>query len=129
MKQWIVSAKNVNEGEPDIKWLVAAEDEDQAADIGFKKVEENKYASKCSLGIDQYPLSTGGEEDKEEITYRLFDALRMTREHMDLQSLEYSKDEYKEIVTATFEDGYSKEINIALDSGIAMIRDIIKGLR
>ena len=29
---------------------------------------------------------------------------------------------------ATFDNGYTKKINVAHDSGIAMIRDIIKGL-
>lgn len=129
MKQWTISAKNIKEGEPDIKWIIAAEDEDEAADIGFKKAEEDKNASKHSLGIDQYPLDTEGREDKEEITWRLFDALRMTREYMELASLEYTKDGYKEIVTATFEDGHTREINVALDSGSAMLRDILRGLK
>lgn len=67
-------------------------------------------------------------ENKAEIAKKFCDTLRMTREFEELQSLEYAHDDYREYVTATFENGYTKEINVAHDSGIAMIRDIIKGL-
>lgn len=67
-------------------------------------------------------------ENKAEIAKKFCDTLRMTREFEELQSLEYAHDDYREYVTATFKNGYTKEINVAHDSGIAMIRDIIKGL-
>lgn len=67
-------------------------------------------------------------ENKAEIAKKFCDTLRMTREYEELQSLEYKHDDYREYVTATFGNGYTKEINVAHDSGIAMIRDIIKGL-
>lgn len=126
MKRWIISAKNIKDGEPDIKWLISAEDEDEAAEIGFEKAQENHHACKCSLGVDQYPLDTEGHEDKEEIVSRFFDALRMTRQYMELISLEYSKE--TERVIAVFENGHKKNIDVACDSGIAIIKDILSNL-
>lgn len=67
-------------------------------------------------------------ENKAEIAKKFCDTLRMTREFEKLQSLEYAHDDFREYVTATFDNGYTKKINVAYDSGIAMIRDIIKGL-
>ncbi|MBP3898195.1 MAG: hypothetical protein J6D57_10270 [Mogibacterium sp.] len=71
-------------------------------------------------------------ENKGEIVRRLYATLKETREFEELKDLEYIKETgktcYEEYVTATFENGYTKEINVAHDSGIAMIRDIIKGL-
>lgn len=68
-------------------------------------------------------------ENKAEIAKQFCITLQMTREYAEeLDSLEYTKNGYEEIVTATFKDGYVKKINVGMDSGIAMIRDIIKGL-
>ena len=127
MKQWKVSVRNNDETKDDIEWLIAAEDEDTAADIGFKNAAANPEASTGSISVDQYPLDTEDREDKEEILYRLCDTLRMTREYMELGDLIYDKE--REIVTAIFGDGKSKRINVACDSGIAMIRDILRNLR
>lgn len=71
-------------------------------------------------------------ENKGEIVRRLYATLKKTREFEELKDLEYIKETgktcYEEYVTATFDNGYTKKINVAHDSGIAMIRDIIKGL-
>lgn len=68
-------------------------------------------------------------ENKAEIAKQLCITLQMTREYAEeLDALEYAKNGYEEIVTATFSNGYTRKINVAHDSGIAMIRDIIKGL-
>ena len=71
-------------------------------------------------------------ENKGEIVRRLHATLKETREFEELKDLEYIKETgetcYEEYVTATFDNGYTKKINVAHDSGIAMIRDIIKGL-
>lgn len=71
-------------------------------------------------------------ENKGEIARRLYATLKETREFEELKDLEYIKETgktcYEEYVTATFNNGHTKKINVAHDSGIAMIRDIIKGL-
>ena len=51
-------------------------------------------------------------------------ALQATRNLHDLQELEYSEE--RELVYAKFESGYQKVVNVAMDSGTAMIRDIVK---
>lgn len=61
-------------------------------------------------------------ENKQDILDFLLPALQLTRACEDLCSLEY--DEEMEIVTATFANG-SRKINVAMDSGIAMIRDVL----
>lgn len=66
-------------------------------------------------------------ENKAEIAKQLCTTLQMTREYKELDALEYAKNGYEEIVVATFSNGYTKKINVAHDSGIAMIRDIIRG--
>ena len=127
MKRWEIKARsNKKEGEF-IRWIIAAEDEDTAVDKGFELAQNHPDAEKWSIFCDQYPLDTEGKEDKEAITERLFDALRMTRAFMELDSLTYLKDQEK--VMARFEDGHEKAVNVASDSGIALISDVIKNLR
>ena len=65
------------------------------------------------------------KEDKETICKLLCVALQKTRGAADLVSLAY--DSESEVVTATFESGI-KKINVAMDSGMAMIRDIVNRL-
>lgn len=62
-------------------------------------------------------------EDKQNILNLMLPALRETRALSDLSTLEY--DEEAEIVKATFISGFSKNVNVAADSGIAMICDVL----
>ena len=62
-------------------------------------------------------------EYKQNILNLMLPALRETRALSDLSTLEY--DEEAEIVKATFISGFSKNVNVAMDSGIAMIRDVL----
>ena len=127
MKKWEIKARsNKKEGEF-IRWIIAAEDEDKATDKGFELARNHPDSEQWCIFCDQYPLDTEGNEDKEAITERLFDALHMTREFMELESLTYLKDQEK--VVARFEDGHEKAVNVASDSGIALISDVIKNLR
>lgn len=64
-------------------------------------------------------------ENKQDILDFLLPALQLTRACEDLCSLEY--DEELEIVTATFAKG-TRKINVACDSGIAMIRDVLANI-
>ena len=63
-------------------------------------------------------------EDKQKICDLLLPALQATRNLHDLQELEYSEE--RELVYAKFKSGYQKVVNVAMDSGTAMIRDIVK---
>ena len=60
---------------------------------------------------------------KHDICRALIPALRMTRALRDLEDLEYHGD--TEEVHAVFRGGYTKKINVACDSGLAMIKDIV----
>lgn len=62
-------------------------------------------------------------EDKQKILDLLLPALQATRNLHDIISLKY--DEKSEIIIACFEGG-EKLINVAMDSGTSMIRDIMK---
>lgn len=63
-------------------------------------------------------------EDKQMICDALLPALQLTRHLDDLFSLHY--DPKTEKVIADFTTGCVREVNVAADSGVAMIRDIIQ---
>lgn len=67
-------------------------------------------------------------EDKQEICRLLLATLQATRGAEDIVSLDYKIDRYGETVTAIFESGGKRKINVSLDSGTAMIRDIMANL-
>lgn len=64
-------------------------------------------------------------EDKQEICNLLLPALQATRGLYDLEKLDF--DAHSETVTAWFPGG-TTIINVAMDSGTAMIVDIMKRL-
>ena len=68
------------------------------------------------------------KENKQAICDKMCEAIRLTRNGGTgnaLVRLEY--DEEKEVVWPWFEDGrYYKPINVAMDSGTAIIMDIVK---
>ena len=68
----------------------------------------------------------GGEdmEDKQKILDLLLPALQATRNLSDLVELEYRED--RELVYAKFASGNQKIANVAMDSGTALIRDVIE---
>lgn len=68
-------------------------------------------------------------ESKKDICYKLLGVLKSTNHLHDLVDLEYYKlGKDDEVVIATFSNGYSKKVNVSLDSGIAMIADIVNQL-
>lgn len=68
-------------------------------------------------------------ESKKDICYKLLGVLKSTNHLHDLVDLEYYKlGKDDEVVIATFSNGYSKKVNVSLDSGIAMIADIVSQL-
>ena len=68
-------------------------------------------------------------ENKQKICDLLLATLRATREYSDLESLTYVKPEqpsrYDSYVEAKFQSGGKRIINTSMDSGFAMICDII----
>lgn len=66
-------------------------------------------------------------EDKTLICDALMQTLRLTRNHRNLVELRYEKlSDSEERVTAIWDKGGFKVINVSLDSGSAMIRDIMR---
>ena len=64
-------------------------------------------------------------EDKQAICDALCKALQLTRYGSHISELKYNED--GEYVTVYYTTGH-KNINVAFDSGMAMMRDILKGL-
>ena len=69
-------------------------------------------------------------EQKKEICKKLEDLLKSTRAHSDLESLEYTTEEETcdEAVIATYTNGFTRVIDVSADSGISMIRDVLKNI-
>ena len=68
------------------------------------------------------------KEDKQKILDLLLPALQEARALDDLMSLVYVKTEQgEERVIAIFPAG-DKIVNVTMDSGVAMIQDVIKGI-
>lgn len=65
-------------------------------------------------------------ENKQDILDALVECLRLTRDQHDLEQLIYDEDQ--EIVTIAWESG-GTTVNVACDSGIAMIRDVLNAMR
>lgn len=63
-------------------------------------------------------------EDLQKVCDLLTETLKATRNLNELEKLEYQKN--SEIVIAKFTNGNIKKVNVMLDSGTAMITDIIK---
>lgn len=68
-------------------------------------------------------------EDKQMICDKLLETLQLTRQYEDLQSLIYLREGVDhETVMALFAQGSTLEINVSMDSGAAMVRDVLKAL-
>ncbi len=63
-------------------------------------------------------------ENKQLICDYLLETLKLTRAHGDLETLTF--DPKTEIVTGTYKSGGKVTINVACDSGVSMIRDIMR---
>lgn len=69
-------------------------------------------------------------ENKQAICKELCKVLQMTTYGSDIVALHYYSQgwEYPESVIVTYNSGYSKEINVSMDSGYAMIKDIMRNV-
>ena len=65
-------------------------------------------------------------EDKQAICDALLTTLQLTRRYEDMQYIAY--DAATETVTVTYNDISHRYINVECDSGIAMIKDILKNI-
>ena len=63
-------------------------------------------------------------ENKYVICDALCETLKLTRNQEDIELLLY--DEVKEIVTIKWINGSTRTVNVAMDFGTAMIRDIMR---
>lgn len=64
-------------------------------------------------------------EDKQAILNALLPALQLTRMGKELTDLTYNKS--SEVVAISYLHGYD-EVDVSLDSGIAMIMDVVKAV-
>ena len=68
-------------------------------------------------------------EDKDLICKELAKLLKLTRNQSDLKALRYDiLDNGEEIVTVEWEGGGRKVVGVSMDSGTAMIRDIMRAI-
>ena len=67
-------------------------------------------------------------ENYQAICNALCSTLRLTRQFDDLESLEHIQDGKERYVVAKFDGYYTKRIRVTMDSGIAMIKDIVNHL-
>ena len=66
------------------------------------------------------------KENKQEILDLLLPCMRMTRAGQELTALTF--DAWEETVTAEYATGETEEVNVACDSGAAMIYDVVRAL-
>lgn len=67
-------------------------------------------------------------ENYQAICNALCSTLRLTRQFNDLEKLEHRQEGHERYVVATFDGGHIKTVRVTMDSGIAMIKDILKNL-
>lgn len=66
-------------------------------------------------------------EDKEVITQALFNALKTTVEGVNMAEMNYQKlSSGEELVTMIYDNGYRKTVNVSCDSGVALMRDVLR---
>ena len=68
-------------------------------------------------------IERGNDEDKQAICTALCAALQLTRAGRAIEYIEYDRD--KEVATVHYSDRLPVEVNVACDSGRALIYDII----
>lgn len=115
--KWIVKAEClVDAGR--ISWEVDTDSPEEAENIGYQLARKSGVADIGTIEVE--PL----EEDKQLICDKLLAVLQLTRGLYDLVELQYRP--AQETVVAGFASGYTKTANVEMDSGVAMIRDILK---
>lgn len=67
-------------------------------------------------------------EDKTTICDLLCITLQATRNHEDLKSIQYVKEANGDETAVLTWEGGSQRVNVSMDSGTAMIRDILRAI-
>ena len=67
-------------------------------------------------------------ENKAKICSALCETLKLTRAGEDLTALQYIQKEDREMVILVFNDVHYIKVDVTADSGIAMMKDILKEL-
>jgi len=69
-------------------------------------------------------------ENKQHICDLLTETLRATRDQADLKRIRYEEiGQDHQRVVLDYEGGGHRSVNVSLDSGIAMVRDILRALQ
>lgn len=110
---------------------IAADSYDQAHTYVWERLRRGGWEVQRISGhqilLQDIRRPVSDPEDKQLICDLLLPALQATRGLSDLVSLEYKcADDGDEHVIATFDSGYKKRANVTMDSGTAMIYDIMK---
>lgn len=67
-------------------------------------------------------------EDKVKICRTFCEALKLTRAGENLTTIQYIEEEDKETVLLVFNEKCYIEVDVTADSGIAMMKDILKNM-
>lgn len=68
-------------------------------------------------------------ENKAIITQALFNALKTTAEGVNIAEMNYQQlTNGDELVTIIYDNGYRNTINVSADSGVALMRDVLRGI-
>lgn len=75
-------------------------------------------------------MTTFHEENKQHICDLLAEALKATRDQSDLVRIRYEEigSDHQQVVI-DYENGGHRSVNVSLDSGVAMIRDIMRAIQ
>lgn len=66
-------------------------------------------------------------ENKEVITQALFQALKTTVEGVNMAEMKYQQlGNGDELVTIIYDNGYRKTVNVSCDSGVALMKDVLR---
>ena len=66
-------------------------------------------------------------ENKELVTQALFQALKTTVEGVNIAEMNYRMlTNGDELVTIIYDDGYRKTVNVSCDSGVALMKDVLR---
>ena len=109
----------------EIRWLADEDDgyEDLVFEAGLQAVVLRAESMK-----DKETLFDTLREDKQAILDALKVALNLTRAGDDITALNYDKEREEVQVHFNNSSFAARRINVSCDSGIAMIRDVMKGL-
>lgn len=113
---------DVDSGELLGNWISEHEAELKSIDVTTSLIKMNSEAMLLAVSRD---IET---EDKEMICRALCYLLQLTREGDGIDTIKYHRGGEAEIARVIFSSGYSKDIDITADSGIAIIRDVINGI-